>query len=75
MRWILFTLLIGCTTDYRTDYEINNGIELTPEQVEVRKQIEKDRLARESQEMARKQQEMRMRRILSCNSSHYLDCW
>lgn len=77
MRWILFTLLIGCTTDYRTDYERNNGIEPTPEQIEVRKQIEKERLARETREMLDKQQRMRFRNsVLACGVHRsFLECW
>jgi len=76
MKWMLITLLLAnCTTDYRTDYERNNGIELTPYQIELRKAVRKANRAARVRDMMRENEEMRMRRILSCPSPNYIDCW
>ena len=41
---VIVLVLQGCTTDYRTDYEKNNGIELTEEQIEARRAFEQWKL-------------------------------
>jgi len=67
--------LLTCKTDYRTDYEKNNGIELTPYQIEVRKEIKRANRAARVRDMMRENEQMRIRRILNCPSPNYLDCW
>ena len=63
-----------CAQDYRTDREKANGIELTPEQIEVRKIIERQEHEARMRELEREFERMRMRRLESCPFQHYLDC-
>lgn len=76
--WWFLTLssLAGCaTSDLRTDYEIAQGIELTPEQIEIREFNRRESLEAFSREMKRQQDKMRLRRLVSCGFAHYLECW
>ena len=66
--------LTFCTTDYRTDYEKDNGIELTPEQIEVGKYNEIERRAAIGRDMRVVQDRMRMERMIRCHTN-YLECW
>lgn len=72
---VVSLFVYACTTDYRTDYEKNNDIELTEYQIEQRKATRK--AIRESRMRTMDEQErlMRMRRIMTCPTGNYLDCW
>lgn len=41
---LFLCLLSSCTQDYRTDYEVNNGIELTQEAIEFRREYNSETL-------------------------------
>lgn len=70
---ICIFFLTFCASDYRTDYERNNGIELTPEQIEVRKFNERERRAAVGRDMRAVQDRLLMERIMHCHTN-YLEC-
>lgn len=67
-------LLASCVTDYRTDYERNNGIVLTEYQIELRKLQRKYNLEAFNKYAKEAQDKMRMERMVRCHTGNYLDC-
>ena len=74
MLCVLFSLA-SCTTDYRTDYERNNGVILTQEQIQMREDYNKSMGAIELEGMKASEErwlfEQAMRR---CGNQRIVGC-
>lgn len=73
--FLILSSLVGCVTDYRTDREVAEGIQLDTETIEVRKYNQQSHLDAFELEQKRMEEKMRMQRLLSCHRPHYLECW
>ena len=71
---VIAFLLSSCAIDYRTDYERNNNIVLTEEQIEFRKEQRELEHHINISKLRAKENRERIQRMINCNFQSNTSC-
>jgi len=71
---VIVFLLSSCAIDYRTDYEKNNNIVLTEEQIEFRKEQRELEHQINISKLRAKENRERIQRMINCNFQSNTSC-